>query len=86
MPYTPEQKLLMDIHDKVARIDEKVGRLSEIEKTADDAYQIARDAKASTSSAHKRLDKVDKTIFWVTTTFIGAMILGIVNLLINGGN
>jgi phage shock protein A len=35
----------------------------------------------STKSAHHRLDRIDKIIFWVGTTIIGGVIIGLMALL-----
>lgn len=86
MPYSPETKILVEIRERVIKIETIVSRLDAIEKTANEAHRIANASRASTSSAHKRLDKVDKSIFWFTTTLIGSILLGLLNLLINGGN
>lgn len=82
----PNDSIITEIRVTMARLEEKIDNISDAKTTADEAKQIANSALASTKSAHRRLDKMDKIIFWSATTIIGAVVLGLIALLINGGN
>ena len=75
-----QQKMLTDILERTVRMETKIDQLAKIETKADDAKTIAKEALESTKSAHKRLDKVDKIIWWVATTVIGAVIVALLAL------
>lgn len=45
------------------------------EGDAVNAQDIAQEALQSTKASHHRLDKINKIIFWVGTTVIGAIIV-----------
>ena len=74
----PTNEILMEVRDRLVRVETKIDNM-------DTAKDTAIKALESASSAHKRIDKVDKIIFWSATTIIGAVILGLIALLINGG-
>lgn len=75
----PTNEILMDVRERMVRVETKIDAMD----TANDT-SIA--AMASASSAHKRIDKIDKILFWAGTTIIGAVILALIALLLNGGN
>lgn len=79
------QKKVEEIHDtsKEAMQSTKAAhkRLDELKIIED----IAKNAQQLSEHAHKRLDKVDTVIFWVSTTVIGAVILGIIAFTLKGG-
>lgn len=55
------------------------------DKVVDQDTRITQ-TEESTKSAHKRLDKIDKIVFWLATTVIGAVILAILSVvLLKGG-
>lgn len=83
----PTNNILADIRERMVRVETKIDSMTEVQNTADDAKHIASAALASTKSAHRRLDKMDKIIFWSATTIIGAVVLALIGLLLsNGGN
>ncbi len=79
--------ILTEVRVTMARLEEKIDNMSDTKTTATLAKSTADKAMESTKSAHRRLDKVDKIIFWSATTIIGAVVLALIALLIsNGGN
>lgn len=72
------EKILSDIRERVVRVETKIDLMTNVEDTAEEAKEIAVKALESTKSAHRRLDKVDKLIFWVGTTVIGAVLLALI--------
>lgn len=77
--------IITEIRVTMARLEEKIDNISDAKTTADQAKTIANEALASTKSAHRRLDKIDKIIFWAGTLIIGAVVLAAIGLVINNG-
>lgn len=71
------EKILSDIRERVVRVETKIDVMTDVQDTADEAMKTANNAMASTRSAHKRLDKIDKLIFWAGTTIVGAVVLAL---------
>ncbi len=81
----PTNNILSDIRERMVRVETKIDTITDVQSTADEAEKIANTALASTKSAYRRLDKMDKIIFWAGTTIIGVVITGLVAMLIKGG-
>lgn len=79
--------LVRDVYERLGAIGEKLDGINHIRDTANRAEDKADEALASTKSAHHRLNKIDKIIWWVSTTIIGAFIVALLALVIksNGG-
>ena len=75
-------ELIRNIYERLGGIEAKIDDIRDIRQTANNAKDIAEEALASTKSAHKRLDKIDKIIWWVSTTIIGSVILALLALII----
>jgi hypothetical protein len=75
---TPEEQKNVEILQRLTRIETLLEGMGTAGATAVEAHSLA-------SEAIRRLDKVDKIIFWAGTTVIGAVILGLVTLLIKQG-
>jgi hypothetical protein len=63
-------------------------RLTRVETKIDmmiTARDIAQEALLGSRSAHHRIDRLDKIIFWAGTTVIGAVIVGIITFFMRGG-
>ena len=83
----PTNNILSDIRERMVRVETKIDTMAEVQSTADGAKEMANKAMESTKSAHRRLDKMDKIIFWSSTTIIGTVVIALIGLLIkNGGN
>lgn len=76
-----ENEILSKILQKLVRVETKIDGLASVERKIEETDDIARDALASTKSAHRRLDKVDKVINWTATTIIGAVILALFSVI-----
>jgi hypothetical protein len=76
--------MLSDIRERVVRVETKIDSMTDVQHTAEVAKETASEALASTRSAHKRIDKIDKVNFWLGTTIIGAVITGVITLLWKG--
>lgn len=75
--------ILTDIRERIVRVETKLDVMTDAEKTADNAEKIANEALSSSKSAHHRLDKVDKIIFWAATTIIGSVLFALFALVYN---
>lgn len=76
------EELVRNIYERLGGIEAKIDDIRDIRITADIAKDIAEESLASTKSAHKRLDKIDKIIWWASTTIIGAVILALLALVL----
>lgn len=74
--------LVRDLYERMGRMEAKIDDIRDIRKTANIAKDTAEEALTSTKSAHKRLDKVDKIIWWVSTSIIGTVIVALLALII----
>lgn len=77
--------ILTEVRVTMARLEEKIDNMSETKSTADEAKLTANKAMESTKSAHRRLDKMDKIIFWASTLIIGAVVLALIATAFKGG-
>jgi len=78
------EETLAEIQRRMVRVETKLDDLKEVMKSAAEARDTARDALQYAKSAHKRLDRIDKIVFWAGTTAIGALIVGAITLLYRG--
>ncbi|RUT48590.1 hypothetical protein EJP82_01215 [Paenibacillus anaericanus] len=77
-------KVLVDIQVQLGRIEKTLEAVPALSATLEATKELARDADQSAKSAHHRLNKIDKIIFWLVTTVIGAVILAIIKLVTEG--
>lgn len=77
-------RTLTEIRERVVRVETKIDSMTDVRTTAEAAEKIANEALQSTKSAHRRIDKIDRIIFWLGTTVIGALITGGIALLWKG--
>ncbi|WP_138751133.1 hypothetical protein [Paenibacillus sinopodophylli] len=92
---TQEQQL-NDISVKVGRVEvlQEVGakNINDLTVTVQRLVEkfevnndIAREALDKSKSAHRRLDGIDRIIFWGGTTVIGAVVLSVIAFIVKGG-
>jgi len=67
-------KAVADMANSVQRLVDKL----------DKSDDVAKEALDKSKSAHHRLDKIDKIIFWVSTLVVGAVILALLSRLWGG--
>ena len=72
----PEETETREILQRLTRIETLLERIEPMTSTATEALSLAREA-------NKRLDKIDKMIFWAGTTVGTAIILAVMALIIN---
>lgn len=81
----PTDNILTEIKERMVRVETKLDAITDIQSTANVAKEVANKALESTSSAHRRIDKIDKIIFWTTTTIVGTVLVALIGLLISNG-
>ncbi|MFZ3195066.1 hemolysin XhlA family protein [Bacillus wiedmannii] len=58
----------------LTRVETKLDTLGNVKEVAIEAQQSAK-------SAHMRVDRLDKLVFWLGTTVVGAVIVGAITAL-----
>ena len=71
--------------NETREILQRLTRIETLLESMGTARDIATQALSTANDASKRLDKYDKIMFWVTTTIIGAVILGLMSLVVTQG-
>lgn len=66
-----QSNMMMEMKSDIAHI-------KAILSTMANTNNVALEALQSAKSAHHRLDRVEKTVYWAGTTVIGAVIVGAV--------
>lgn len=64
----------IDIVIQLTRLETKIDAMGNVR-------DVANDALASSKSAHLRIDKLDRIVFWAATIVIGALVTGAISLL-----
>jgi len=75
---SPQTDETQEILQRLTRVETKLDMMNSARDTAHEALQ-------STKAAHHRIDRIDKLITWMATTFFGALIIGITTFIIKGG-
>ena len=73
-------KSLTEIKERTASVETKVDTLVDDNKKVDEIKDIAVKARDSASSAHKRVDNIDKWMFAIGSTLILAIITAVLGL------
>lgn len=74
-----------EILQRVTSVETKLDMILKDRENVAEAMKIANAADISARSAHHRLNKIDKIIFWLATTVIGALILALIGFALKGG-
>lgn len=77
----PIYEKLTEILERTVRVETKVDNLTEEQQSIEEVRNVAFDAQSMARSAHKRIEKIDKIIFWIATTVIGAVIFAVLALI-----
>jgi hypothetical protein len=75
---TPDEQKTVEILQRLTRIETLLEGMGLAGATAVEAHSLAKEA-------NRRLDKLDKIVFWAGTTIVGAVVLGLIALLIKQG-
>lgn len=79
------QEMLTQVRLDIRELTTEIRGLKDLAKRLDETDDKAIEALQSTRAAHHRLDRIDKIIYWAGTTVIGAIIIGLITLLIKSG-
>lgn len=91
-----EKAILMEIAGKIGKLEasqeanvralgEMASGVNRLVDKLDQSDDIAREADQRARSAHHRIDRIDKIIFWVSTTVIGGVIIAVMAVVIKKG-
>ncbi|WP_336822930.1 hemolysin XhlA family protein [Sporosarcina sp. USHLN248] len=69
-----DMQMIIEMKEDIASIKTLLNTMAKTNDTAKEALQ-------SSKSAHHRLDKIDKIIFWSATTIIGTVVIAMIALL-----
>ncbi|RJX40855.1 hypothetical protein D3P09_02195 [Paenibacillus pinisoli] len=70
---------------RMTRVETKVDGMDGKLDRAITANEMAVEARASASSAHKRIDKIEDNQKWIWRTMVGAVLVAVVAFIIGGG-
>lgn len=79
------RSMMINMTRDIGEIKGEFRVLSDVKRVAEEAAIMARKAEQSAQAAHHRLDKTDKVIFWVGTTFVGAILIAVASFIAKGG-
>jgi len=90
-----QDKQLSEIAVKVGRLEvlqesssraigEMASSVNRLVDKLDQSDDAAKEALDKAKSAHHRLNKIDKVIYWAGTTIVGAVVLGLIAMLVGG--
>lgn len=71
-----------DVYERLGEIKGQLSGLERIRETADNAEKKADEALLSTKSAHLRIDKFDKIMYWLLTSIGGVILVAILSLVL----
>ncbi|MEK4425852.1 hemolysin XhlA family protein [Solibacillus sp. FSL K6-1523] len=74
--------LVRNVYERLGAIEAKIDGFTQVREVAYRAEDKADEALASTKSAHHRLNKLDKIVWWAATTIIGAVILALLAMVL----
>lgn len=82
--YNEINKALSEIKERTASVETKVDMVLKNDEKIDGIKDIASKARDSASSAHKRVDAIDKWMFAIGSTLILAIITAVLGLVLIG--
>lgn len=77
-------EVLSDVKERMASVETEVKNLVISNSKIEDVKDIASKARDSASSAHKRVDNIDKWMFAIGSTLILAIISAVLGLVLIG--
>lgn len=78
-------ELITDLRIDIAKLNEKIDALKVTTNKIDSIEKTANEAQGSVKSAHHRIDRIEKMIYWLATTVAGSLITAIITMLVKGG-
>lgn len=68
----------------IIEMKEDIASIKSILSTMANTNNVALEALQSSKSAHHRLDRIEKIVYWAGTTIIGALIVGAISIFLKG--
>ena len=78
-------ELITDLRIDIAKLNEKIDAIKVTTNKIDAIDKMANEANNSVKSAHHRIDRIEKMIYWLATTVAGSLITAIITMLVKGG-
>ena len=69
----------------MARIESKLDGMKDVHTKIDSLENILTQTVLSVKTTQERLDKIDRVIYWLATTIIGTILMGLITFIIKGG-
>lgn len=76
---------LVQVRLDIRELMTEVRSLKDLQTQVHDHETRLVQTESSAKSAHKRLDNLDRIVFWISTTIIGSIVLAILSILMGGG-
>ena len=80
-----EQDVLIDIRERLARVETKIDHQNGIREKVDAVEDKAIEVEARSKSNTKRIDKIEANLTWLWRTVAGILIVAAMALIIKGG-
>lgn len=78
-------ELITKLRIDVAKLDSKLDQMKDVNTKVDTLENILTQTVLSVKTTQERLDKIDRVIYWLATTIIGTIIMGLITFIIKGG-
>lgn len=80
-----EQDVLVDIRERLVRVETKIDAQNGIREKVDAVENLAKDAETRSKSNTHRLDKLEANNTWLWRTVAGIVIAAVMAVVIKGG-
>lgn len=67
-----------EILQRLTRVETKIDIFASAKDTANEALQISKES-------HKRIDKIEKMIWFLVSTVLGSLIVSVMGFIVRGG-
>ncbi|MFN0222103.1 hypothetical protein [Paenibacillus sp. KR2-11] len=67
---------LVNVRLDIRELNTKMDGIKDLTKKVDEVDDTAKEALSSTKSAHKRVDAIDRWLFWFGTSILGSIVIG----------
>lgn len=78
-------ELITKLRIDMARIESKLDSMKDVHTKIDSLENILTQTVLSVKTTQERLDKIDRVIYWLATTIIGTILMGLITFIIKGG-
>ena len=72
-------RVLVDIRERLVRVETKIDGMRDVRETAEAAEKTANEAIQSAKSAHHRIDEIGDNQKWLWRTVVGAVLAGVIS-------